>query len=1382
MTDEMLRFLVPNADEALDQMVTRAETQLPPTISMPIRKVFSEIATDQYYRGCNHILDFFELSAQYLSFALMRILQANMGRGSTEVLVRFIHFVDNKRPLSFGDWMTLFDLLLKTAKEEHINNPLVESLLENLCPKGKNILIENKSHRNIVSIRNQEFGHSTTPSEVKSQNLTKEMGERFITLIKAIIPIADCEIEIQESRYIIDFHPLGCPLVIDLFPFLYLDATKDAIYIFQTLKEEKAEYVSANDLADKDSSFKMNKYIDEDFQKIVPSFDIAQTFNWQELTNKMALASTASTSYFQQMKNEGKYTPDVFVERKSLSNLLQDFWKSEKTYLPLIGDAGQGKTNQLCYWTEKLCNQDEAVLMFNCSELMTQSLEDKFRVVFGYNNKKLRPIIKDLNKAALAKNKRIYLFLDALNEALTYNHEGESTQEGPLLLFNELVDLFRDLKAPRFKVIITCRSYTWLNVILPNIDPEVTNSLYISENVENIKGFSSEELETAYNKYKNLYDIRTDYAAIDSRVAIRLADPLIMKFASEIYSGKEMGDNPSDFTSLSLFGNTVESFAGAGAKDRVDILHGLGNYLLDHYLDGILSDGIPVSDLSETIVDEQAPLHHLASLIYTKTGKNISEQKPFTDLLTQNFIRKSSNGNASSDKVLIQFVYERFLEYILGIELWRRESQGLSDHNTLIPAVNYVNILNRVDEKIKRNVVFAGAVRNALMIDALTHENDFSVILQLESEHGDNYHVVTLVRETLNTMIRENYDQVFDLLKKMMEPSGKTELIEQYNNISASIIEGQIEDDIYQIKAALYHKLSSIIRLRKLASVSLFNGLLLTDYFNKNLYHESVSELVRLIMNDAIYEIRNDACMYAYYLSKKTHTSGNNLIKENLTMRIVDDLFLMLSRKNVAMTFARKGQRQEFLNLIEIACRLGVLMIIDSMENSGQNHESFSQTSYEIRDKIRILLKHFTGNFLLIKMVMPFFQLLMKKQLKFQSEYVNNVDEYSTFWDKDLLNYIGEYQGEKWERADIATFVSFIKHHSKYGEGNMPEERSKREAEFMMLQNKILSAYKSGHSFLYFVLERLLVVMGVTRWDNVRNIYINFFNDSYNNSLTKREHEYHEYSQMSLLYSMYQIAVHNPLLNPELLNLYGKVASEWTISTKGLFKGHRSHEANSIGKYKRNVMCWYAVVYGSYAGKEGHVIKDDSLPVPHFYKLIDLAIANHDKELLFHLIDNISELITDMGYIQTAKQLIKYILVQYDSEKKVRELDAVKLERGGIYQYDLVQLIGSVFSTAKNHFPEEIDRFIQQEISGLKFPGVTTYRENIVNYLPSGEQLSDLLTHKFGNFLMRLLLEKEEAGDFAETVIRFSLETKSSIAWYEKVVKYGAEKIFNLRL
>ena len=263
-----LKIIFSDADDSLCQSITKAITGFPPTLSIPIKKVLQEIESAQYYRGCNHMLDFFELCSQYFSFVLMRILQDNGGRKSNESLVKFVNYVDSKRSLSMGDWMSIFDKLLKTAHEEYIDNILISHLIKHLMPRGENLLIDNKKYRRtIVSIRNQQFGHNTTPSEAKCLELIKEMGERFFILIESIMPISDCKIDIFENHYIIDFNPLGLRLSIDLFPFLYLDASQDAIFIFQTLKDEKVEYVSANEQANKQSSNKMNSLIDI-FRKI----------------------------------------------------------------------------------------------------------------------------------------------------------------------------------------------------------------------------------------------------------------------------------------------------------------------------------------------------------------------------------------------------------------------------------------------------------------------------------------------------------------------------------------------------------------------------------------------------------------------------------------------------------------------------------------------------------------------------------------------------------------------------------------------------------------------------------------------------------------------------------------------------------------------------------------------------------------------------------------------------------------------------------------------------------------------------------------------------------------------------------------------------------
>ena len=117
-----------------------------------------------------------------------------------------------------------------------------------------------------------------------------------------------------------------------------------------------------------------------------------------------------------------------------------------------------------------------------------------------------------------------------------------------------------------------------------------------------------------------------------------------------------------------------------------------------------------------------------------------------------------------------------------------------------------------------------------------------------------------------------------------------------------------------------------------------------------------------------------------------------------------------------------------------------------------------------------------------------------------------------------------------------------------------------------------------------------------------------------------------------------------------------------------------------------------------------------------------------------------------------------------------------------MYQYDLVKLVGNVFSTAKNYYGSQVDAFIQKEVAGLSFPGAPTYREEILNYHPSGETLSDLLTHRFGNFLMWGLLNVEKADDFAIEAIGASTRTKDSFGWYEQGVKIFIKHFFGVRI
>ena len=132
--------------------------------------------------------------------------------------------------------------------------------------------------------------------------------------------------------------------------------------------------------------------------------------------------------------------------------------------------------------------------------------------------------------------------------------------------------------------------------------------------------------------------------------------------------------------------------------------------------------------------------------------------------------------------------------------------------------------------------------------------------------------------------------------------------------------------------------------------------------------------------------------------------------------------------------------------------------------------------------------------------------------------------------------------------------------------------------------------------------------------------------------------------------------------------------------------------------------------------------------------------------------------------------------------ESVAEFDSISLSRAGCYQFDLVKLIGNLFSTAKNYFPDEINNFIRKEILDLRFPGIESYREEILNYNPSGETLSDLLTHRFGNFLMWSLLNEKSVDDFATEAMISAVGSKDCFGWYEKVIRLLVRHMFGVKL
>lgn len=1343
----------------------RDVTQMPYTLSHPLEQAHAAYCEGKYGRAMNHLLDFFEVSVPFCSYIFLRLLQQEAATQSTilPVLEQFVNRIDAKRPLSFGDWLNdLFTPLLSAAIKHLPNDPLSSSFSATIYIKRRNVLLGSKSMPSIVQIRNEYRGHSTTLSEEIYRGVDDLLLPRVSAMIKALMPLSKCRYDIGLGRYKIDFAMTGKR--IDLYPLVFCNE-RDYRYVLQTLKDEQTCYMASNENAVTYISDHMNEAIDKTFQEIVPSFDIAKDKNWAEIKKCM---QTASTTYLERVYAEKKYNEELFVERQELTDTLHDFHRSDKTLYPLIGEAGQGKTTQLAYWTEQLIGRDMPVLTLAASDFSFVSLDLSIKSMFGYNNRKdIRRLMDNIHSKAHANDQDVYIFIDALNECLHYAEEDESETEGPLLLYKALCRIFISQEYSRFKLLFTCRNFTWANLIVPHTKSQ-TPFLFTPKNHIQVRGFNDRDAAKAYGIYQQLYQMRTPYEQLDARVALRLRDPLTLKITSGIFLGKGLSDQPDCYTSIALYNQLYEeignSYAGNRQRRLLDLL---GSTLLDAYLHGEAKDCLPVEEIKQAISDTRSPLHELALLMYRKDGVSIA----YAELLhkaERPVLKEMERQNREGSQLYVQFIYERFLEYVMG--------RAFLCRHTTLQASDFCEAIG----KGNINVVFLGAMRNALIMTSL-QEGNFNVLVELAREWGDNMNIMSLVNDTMSTLINENYEEeLFTLIPRLIHSSNEAaEDVAAFNAVVHAIQNNAADSAIIERHKILSVKLAPVMRLKKLASVSLINGMLLSDFYNENLYTHDALALLWTIITDEIYDVKNDACMYIYYLSKRAYTNGHIPLKDNLTVRIVKQIYLNIKRGNLLYNVVSRKARTRMFTLIETSTRLAVLMLIDSMLAEEEAEKADQTIASDMLAEMKGLFRYLTCNLYLVKGILPFLQVVMKKQVTFQTDYVNNALEYQTFWEKDTFRNI-EYHGTSWQPNDIIELMKFCCFHVEQQEltslgQQAPAERiaaQRRDEEaWHAMHEKLLSAYQSGDSLSFFVIERIMIIMGVCNWDHVAHVVRSFFCDEF------RKVKMFDYAQMSILYTLYQIALKSKGYNQELLEIYTKEAVDWTRRLRGLFKGHHSDKANATGKYKRNLMSWYSAVYCTYAGQCGQ-LEGDSRCVPAFYDLIDEAINQNDRELLIHLIDNIMELVTDMGYYNLALDLLKYIMVRYDSNEKIELIDRVPLDRKGIYEHGIVKLIGNVLSTAKSYCPERVNSFIQRELSALPFPGISSYQESILNYNPSGESLQDVLTHKFGNFLTYALLNVRPVDDFSIEAIGAVTRSRNSFAWFEQVVKILIKHLF----
>ena len=657
-----------------------------------------------------------------------------------------------------------------------------------------------------------------------------------------------------------------------------------------------------------------------------------------------------------------------------------------------------------------------------------------------------------------------------------------------------------------------------------------------------------------------------------------------------------------------------------------------------------------------------------------------------------------------------------------------------------------VSVINKSTSKTARY--------NVLIMDYMRTSNPRTII-RLASDHSDNFTIMTLVTDVMNTLVTENYEiPLFSLLHELLTytEDDLRETITEYNNVTKIIEKNKADNGTIAQFKGLSARLAPLMNRKRLASGTLINGVFMTDYHNEGLYDRDPFELLDIVLDDAITEIKDNICLMIYYASNKSHTMSYTPLKQNITRQIVAHMYNYIHHTPL-VGLAQGARRKRVMTFLETGTRINILLIIDRVLAGDEGGQAGYQVG-DIFDEITAVAKHLTANFTLFRIVLPFVQLVMRRQVLFQSDYVNNVIEYATYWDTHAI--------------DLAAIAPFAYFYSRKGRPDAPSE-----TEWQAWIPKIIEAYKSGDSLSYFAMERLLIIAAMAGYQHVEPIVQALRAGS------NRDSEWFDYSQMSFIYVLYQLGLKLPELPQEVEEMLTEWCVDWTLRCRGWFKGRNSYKANPMQLYKRNVMTWYAMVY---CVRYGDNRDPEGKSVPAFRDLIRSAVETRDKELLVHLLNNISELVTDSGYIYTSLDLLYSVMEQIPNRQVLEEFETNANPRYPDTKESVINLIGKILGTAKNYFPAQVNAFLTKDIISLSFPGIGDYKDEILGYTPGGERLSDLFTHKFGNALIYTLIHEETIDDVVVQSLQATSTAKDSFEWFESVVKIVFNKMFNLHL
>lgn len=374
----------------------------------------------------------------------------------------------------------------------------------------------------------------------------------------------------------------------------------------------------------------------------------------------------------------------LYLQREETLGLFEDFLASDKIVFLLLGSSGAGKT----FFSLSLVHRYEtnsrlAVLYYNAAHLPAEGdWAGRIALDLGLYAAPVQepsssdqslppsPLFARPEMDKIMANRQLLVILDGLNE--------KEAPQNLLLQVKNLLD--EGFSHPWFKLLLTSRPEAWRNLRrgvnlsenyfyrLKGLGLSKTSALSyrlsrptsFGPNIE-LPPFNSDEVVRAYQNYRQVYALQSEFAELSSRTKELIKDPLNLSITALIYKGQKI---PATLDPTRLYQMYLNHLFTDG-KLQEPTLAFLQNELMPLMLSNDhASNLITYEQILSSITYHPVPLYQL--VFPEKTGSYpLHLINAYQNLVDAGILLHHEVGPT----FWINFKYERFYDYHAGKRL-----------------------------------------------------------------------------------------------------------------------------------------------------------------------------------------------------------------------------------------------------------------------------------------------------------------------------------------------------------------------------------------------------------------------------------------------------------------------------------------------------------------------------------------------------------------------------------------------------------------------------------------------------------------------------------------------------------------------------------------